>query len=81
MMFDYSGSMKGNNWNSLLAAFKNFLSYLTKNQELTNNSWLTVILYNTAAVTKFERQKPSSNLSNLINVIPDGGTDFSAPLL
>jgi len=55
MMFDYSGSMKGNNWNSLLAEFKNFLSYLTKNQELTNNSWLTVILYNTAAVTKFER--------------------------
>ena len=64
-----------------MTAFKNFLIYLTWNKDLRNNSWLTVILFNDDATTKFERRRPDKSLISLINVTPTGGTNFSAPLI
>ena len=63
-MLDRSGSMKGQNWQSLIKAVSNFLSYLENNNDLKNLSKVSVIGYDRVAKVIFTNQEPKIDLVN-----------------
>ena len=53
MMLDDSGSMKGQPWFVLKKEIEIFMDRLVKDDDLKNNSWVTVINYNDTAEEMF----------------------------
>ena len=53
-MLDDSGSMRGEPWNDLMDAFSKFIYILENDNNLRNNSKITVINHNGSSVIYFE---------------------------
>ena len=58
-MLDDSGSMKGEPWDDLMKAFTKFMSILEKDENMRNNSRISVINHNHKSIIYFEEKEPN----------------------
>ena len=54
-MLDDSGSMDGDPWDNLLKAYKKFIEQLIEDDDVKENSWVTVIRHNHEAELLFQQ--------------------------
>ena len=63
-MLDDSGSMKGKRWDDLMKAFTIFLNKLLKDNNLKENSWITVINHDGRYIGWMDENSIDQNCNN-----------------
>ncbi|TNV81453.1 hypothetical protein FGO68_gene12262 [Halteria grandinella] len=79
LMLDKSGSMRGQSWQDLMNAVKEFLQTILADAKAAAKSRVTIITYDFNAYIKHDNVAPSLNLTKGLPE-PMGGTNFDAAL-